>query len=210
MGPTDETTAGEGSTSEEPVTTAPPVTTTPSVTTAAPVTTTTTPSSGSCQCGVAQRATRIVGGGETEVNEYPWQVGLVSAGSRTPWCGGSLISDRHVLTAAHCTAGESTKSMKVLLGEHQIDDNSYTIMPISKITDDPLYNDNNYQYDFSILTLKEPVEFSAAIAPACMPSYVDQDFAGMVATVSGLGTLTSGGNQPTVLHSVDVTVTTNA
>merc|ERR1719480_327279 len=83
-------------------------------------------------------------------------------------------------------------------------------MPISKITDDPLYNDNNYQYDFSILTLKEPVEVSAAIAPACMPSYVDQDFAGMVATVSGWGTLTSGGNQPTVLHSVDVTVTTNA
>ena len=122
----------------------------------------------------ALSSTRIVGGQETEVHEYPWQVGLVSRNGKTPWCGGTLISDRHVLTAAHCTAGETTKSMKVLLGEHMIDDNSYTIMPISKITDDPLYNDNNYQYDFSILTLKEPVEFSAAIAPACMPSYVDQ------------------------------------
>ena len=64
--------------------------------------------------------------------------------------------------------------MKVLLGEHSIDDNSYTIMPISSITDDPNYNDNNFQNDFSILTLKEPVQFSAAIAPACMPSYTEQ------------------------------------
>ena len=135
---------------------------------------------------------RIVGGQETEVNEFPWQVGLVSRNGKTPWCGGTLISDRHVLTAAHCTAGETTSSMKVilashwsillvlashwsilfkvLLGEHRIDDNSYTIMPIKKITDDPKYNNNNFKYDYSILELAEPVTFSASIAPACMPA----------------------------------------
>merc|ERR1719189_318282 len=181
-----------------------------SLTTSAPVTSPPTNTTGSaCSCGIPNRSMRIVGGQETEVNEFPWQVGLVSRNGKTPWCGGTLISDRHVLTAAHCTAGGSTRSIKVLLGEHRIDDNSYTIMPISAITDDPTYNDGNFQNDFSILTLVEPVTFSATIAPARMPAETSKTFAGDLATVSGWGTLASGGNQPSVLHSVEVTVTTN-
>merc|ERR1711955_67637 len=69
--------------------------------TSAPVTN--PPVTGRCVCGVANRATRIVGGQTTEVNEYPWQVALVGRGSSSVFCGGSLINDRWVLTAAHCT-----------------------------------------------------------------------------------------------------------
>merc|ERR1719189_1129657 len=75
-----------------------------SLTTSAPVTSPPTNTTGSaCSCGIPNRSMRIVGGQETEVSEYPWQVGLVSKRGRTPWCGGTLISDRHVMTAAHCT-----------------------------------------------------------------------------------------------------------
>merc|ERR1711892_1260276 len=199
----------EFSTSSPAETTAAPSETTaaPSETTAAP-SGTTAPSS-SCQCGIPNRSNRIVGGVETDVNEYPWQVALVSRTGRSPFCGGTLISNRHVMTAAHCTAGSSPSKIRILLGEHRTDDSTQIKVEVESINDDPLYDTNNMRNDFSILTLKEPVTFTKAISPACLPSTATQMFAGQVATVSGWGTLSSGGNQPTVLMEVDVTVTTN-
>ena len=67
-----------------------------------------------CKCGLANRAQRIVGGVETEVNEYPWQAGLVNKNSGFIWCGGSLVNSRYVLTAAHCTKGKKPSSMQVV------------------------------------------------------------------------------------------------
>jgi len=186
---------------------------TTTTTTAAPGVTTTTSSNGNtenCQCGVKNSGNRIVGGVETEANEYPWQVALVSSSGSRPFCGGTLISCSHVLTAAHCTAGSSASGISVLLGEHRIDDSSFNRVPLSKITDHPNYNNGNLDNDFSILTLATPVEFSNTVAPACLPTSGANDYAGVLATVSGWGTLSSGGNQPTVLNEVDVTVQSNA
>ncbi|CAL4123589.1 unnamed protein product, partial [Meganyctiphanes norvegica] len=56
-----------------------------------------------CSCGRVNRASRIIGGIETEVNEYPWQVALLSSASSTrPFCGGSIINEWWIMTAAHC------------------------------------------------------------------------------------------------------------
>merc|ERR1719510_1267660 len=167
------------------------------------------PSNSSCSCGLANTANRIVGGEETEAHEYPWQVGLVSVGGSHPWCGGTLISPQHVLTAAHCTAGSSSSSIAVLVGEHRIDDNSFTRLSLSKITDHPAYSGSTLDNDFSILTLSSPVSISSAVSPACLPGDTSKLYDGSKATVSGWGTTSSGGNQPTTLREVEVTVQSN-
>merc|ERR1712240_14175 len=187
-------------------TTPPPTTIAP---TGGPTDSTTSPAPGDCQCGIkgGSDSSRIVGGQETEENEYPWQVGLVRRGGTTPFCGGSLISERHVLTAAHCTEATSAGRIQVLLGEHRINDGEFTRVNVATINEDPDYDFPDG--DFSILTLSQPVTFSSTVRPVCLPSDTTKTYEGEVATVTGWGTLSSGGSQPDVLMEVDVTVTTN-
>lgn len=55
---------------------------------------------------------RIVGGNAAEQNEWPWQALLMDP-RKSQFCGGSLIDNQWVLTAAHCVDGESTSSVHV-------------------------------------------------------------------------------------------------
>ena len=159
---------------------------------------------------------RIIGGGEAGAYSLPWQVALVRPGSSQPFCGGTLISDRHVLTAAHCTGSSSGNggAWDVIVGEHDVTSSSDgTRHTVCRWINHQDYNDINLgqpsspsDYDFAVVTLTEPVTIGARANYACLPNiemggnFLDDK----TLTVSGWGLLEGGGASPKVLYKVDL------
>jgi hypothetical protein len=166
-------------------------------------------------CGVPNtgvKANKIVGGAPTLPNEFPWQVALTTLNGSAPFCGGSLISDKTVLTSASCTFSRSVSDISVIVGEHDTstDEDEQELIEVEQKIIHPEYNQNTFDNDFALLTLAEPVNWSREVKPICFPIGEPQQYEGIQATVSGWGTLTANSGQlQNVLHKVDVFTQTN-
>ena len=125
-----------------------------------------------------------------------------------------MISDRHVLTAAHCY--ENGGNFDVIVGEHDLSSSSDgTRHKTCRKVDHPRYSKIATNYDYAIVHLENPVkikESGGKILPACLPpSWMAKDYLdGKTMTTSGWGKL--GSNEPAsnVLQTVDVPGITNA
>ena len=166
----------------------------------------------SCECGKAMRSKRITGGHETEINEYPWMAFVLT--SHGSMCGGSLISDRWVVTAAHCVMVQSPQHVRVDLGQHALYDATEAVLVRKDVVEvhrhPSLDLSGRVSHDLALLKLEVPVDFSKHphVRPICLPSGSDT-YAGYAAMVSGWGM--TGNTSPTskVLLETDVTVLSN-
>ena len=73
----------------------------------------------------------------------------------------------------------------------------------------PRYNNENADFDFSILFLTLPLTFSSKVAPICLPASTQFLYTGQVATVTGWGDTGADGSPASGLQEVEVTVMSN-
>ncbi|KAK7084305.1 Transmembrane protease serine 6 [Halocaridina rubra] len=162
----------------------------------------------SCRCGQKGGA-RIVGGTNANVNEWPWQAALMYGTQQ--FCGGSLINDRYILTAAHCIEGMNANDLTIRLGEHQLStsrETSHVTRSVSRIIGHSQYSPGDELNDIALLKLSSPVKVSSSVLPVCMPPELPT-YANKVATVTGWGTTSSGGSSSDILKEVEVPVLSN-
>jgi len=166
------------------------------------------------KCGITKVPLRytfsykVVGGGPSLYGALPWQVAIYNTrGEHT--CGGVLISDQHIVTAAHCFKTDRMReSYVVKLGKYHRKmakrDRGELVVKLEEISVHPEYNDYANNNDIALLKLIEPVEFTNFIRPICLPNPLTELKVNMRGLISGWGDTKDASNRNDVLQQVDV------
>lgn len=125
------------------------------------------------------RMPRIIGGDETYPADYPWTASIKL--NNQPICGGSLIDNRWILTAAHCVVGYNPKNLTIRLGAYRIKDlteeNAVELGVSLFIVHKEYSMPRPFSNDIALLKLSDPINFTDFIMPICLP-YEDQQTVG--------------------------------
>lgn len=132
-------------------------------------------------------SSRILGGDDAEEGQFPHQVSLQSEG--THWCGGSIISDRFILCAAHCTQAQHSDPayLQGIVGSvNRL--NGGVHIRFSHIINHPSYDNDDIisLNDISLLRTVEKLIFTKFIQPIALPTQ-NSIGEGIVVIVSGWG-----------------------
>lgn len=149
------------------------------------------------ECGIPffnQRVKRIIGGSISKQGAWPWQVAFRYM-SGAYLCGGAIINDRWIVTAAHCFKRQFNKvsHWRVSVGVHDIAgrDHNRRDIAIKRIIKHPYYrkdsegstpnktipSHHHYRHDIALVELSEAVDMNSPYTrPICLPTHGDPRF----------------------------------
>ncbi|XP_039620613.1 CUB and peptidase domain-containing protein 2-like [Polypterus senegalus] len=130
---------------------------------------------GQTVCGLQPAVTtRILNGQASQPGRWPWQVSLRYG--RTHICGGSVIANRWVLTAAQCILQPfqnqyDLEPWEVHLGIHvlQGENTGMVRSKVRRLIPHEKYNKSTTENNIALIELEQPVPYSHLIQPVCLP-----------------------------------------
>lgn len=164
-------------------------------------------------CGLRKviRSPKIINGKDAYHGQYPWAVSL-RLHSRHH-CGGALLNNNWVLTAAHCVAKISHRAFTVKLGGHyrnnEIESTAVEV-PVKMVIPHEGFTFSNFANDIALILLNKRVVYSNYIYPICLPFADEVDYANQTGTVIGWGKLTPSGSSAATLQQLDLPILDNA
>lgn len=156
---------------------------------------------------VAQPRGRILGGAETKSPLRPPYMASIQV-NETHECGGLLMAQQWVLSAAHCLPESNSSRLRVLLGAHSLTEPepSKQYFQIRKLVAHPNYTTANNHNDILLLQLNETVILGPEVQ--VFPTEredVDVE-AGTECRVAGWGMISLTGKRPDKMHQVEVPI----
>lgn len=146
---------------------------------------------------------QIIGGDPAAEGQFPWIVALADADDPSfNYCGGQLVTEEIVLTAAHCTESSAPGDVLIRHGSTDIDETD--VYEVADIYVPNSYDRSTMANDWSLIKLETPV-FGAETVPLAGADTKDWD----TLTVAGWGTTEWGSGSDELLH-VDVPYITDA
>lgn len=156
---------------------------------------------------------RVVGGEDTDITQYPWQVAIVFSGSdayNSMHCGGSIINESWILTAAHCS---DDGAMTVIVGATDLTDTSDAqIISIRQWHAHPDYVDLGaaqgdevtFDNDIALVELSTPIDFAACGSRCASIEPLTTSNEDNVASPSTLAYISGWGNTASNAEATDV------